>query len=97
MPDAGRFGANARAPKVSNLPDREVDDVRYPDLTVDLRGVGDNAHAIIGAVRLALRRHRPRVDDDTIEAFTRQATGGTYDEMIQTCLAWVDLTVGGDD
>jgi len=58
------------------------------NIRVRLVGEDGNAFAIIGRVRSALRRGGR---EDLIEAFTREATAGDYDHVIQTCLRYVDI------
>jgi len=64
--------------------------LRYPDITVKLVGTDGNAFAIIGAVRKALRR--AKVPREEIDAFEKEATSGDYDNVLQTCMKWVDVT-----
>ena len=63
---------------------------KYPDIQVQLSGEDGNAFAIIGRVRKALRR--ADVANDEIDAFTAEATSGDYDHVIQTAMAWVDVS-----
>ncbi len=59
---------------------------RYPDITVKLVDEDGNAFAILGACCRAMRRARlPRAE---IDAFMAEATVGSYDQLLQTCLAW---------
>ena len=63
--------------------------VKYPHITVELTGGNGNAHAIIAAVRKALRR--ARLGDEVIKQFTDEATSGDYDNVLQTCMRWVNV------
>lgn len=63
---------------------------KYPDIEVELVGYDGNAMVIIGRVSTALRRGRvPRED---IDAFVEEATSGDYDNVLQTCMRWVDVS-----
>ena len=62
---------------------------KYPDITVQLSGRDGNAFAIIGRVSQALRRNK--IDNTTIEQFQQEATSGDYDNVLQTCMKWVDV------
>ncbi len=66
----------------------DPDEVRYPDVEVQLTGQDGNAFAVLGAVRKAL------VDaghEDQVEAFLAQATSGDYDHLLGTCMRWVNV------
>ncbi len=62
-------------------------DVKYPNIKVQLVGMDGNAFSIIGRVRQALRR--AGVDQTEIDLFVSQATSGDYDNVLQTCMKWV--------
>lgn len=64
--------------------------IRYPDIKVQLVGSDGNAFAIIGKVQGALRR--AKVSQDDIKAFQREAMSGDYNHLLQTCMAWVDVS-----
>ena len=58
---------------------------RFPDITVQLSGTDGNAYSIIGRVRRALPA-------DVRAEFVDEATAGDYDHVLQTCMAWVDVS-----
>ena len=60
---------------------------KYPDIEVQLSDRDGNAFAIIGGVRLALRRGGVQPAD--IEAFTNECEKGNYDHMLQTVMRTV--------
>lgn len=64
-------------------------DPKYPDIEVQLTGEDGNAFFIIGRVRRALKN--AGVETEEIEAFTKEATSGNYDHLLQVCMAWVDV------
>jgi hypothetical protein len=57
-------------------------------IKVKLTGEDGNAYAIMGRVRHDLRRGG-RID--LIEEFTKEATSGNYDHLLQTCMKYVDV------
>ena len=63
---------------------------RYPDITVPLAGEDGNAFMILGRMRKALRR--ADVPKEEIEEFQEQATSGDYDDLLRTCMEWVNVT-----
>jgi hypothetical protein len=63
---------------------------KYPDITVPLTGEDGNAYSILGRVNHALRQ--AHVPDDERQAFLAEATQGSYDELLQTVMHWVEVT-----
>jgi hypothetical protein len=64
--------------------------VKYPEITVELSGEDGNAFAVMGAVRKAMRR--AGVPAEEIGAFCDEAMSGDYDHLLQTCMAWVEVS-----
>lgn len=64
-------------------------DPRYPNVKVQLSGEDGNAFAIIGRVALALRR--AGVGEKEVDEFKNQAMQSDYDNVLQTCMAWVSV------
>lgn len=62
----------------------------YPNIEVKLVGSDGNAFAILGKVRKALRR--AKVDSSVIEQFTKEATSGDYNDLLATCMKWVEVS-----
>lgn len=62
---------------------------KYPHIEVQLSGEDGNAFMIIGRVRSAMRR--ADVPSGEIDDFTRQASSGDYDNVLRTCMEWVDV------
>ena len=64
-------------------------EVKYPEIVVELIGRDGNAFAILGAVRRALGRGGvPKEEQD---AFTEEATAGDYNHLLATAMAWVNV------
>lgn len=62
---------------------------KYPDVEVQLSGEDGNAMSIIVRVRKALRR--ADVPTEEIEAFSKEAMSGDYDNVLQTAMKWVNV------
>ena len=60
-----------------------------PEVTVQLSGKDGNAYAIIGAVRLAMRR--ANLPQQAIKTFTDEAMASDYDHVLQTAMATVTI------
>lgn len=63
--------------------------VRHPEVTVNLIGNNGNAFVIMGMVRRALKL--AGVGPEEIEAYTQEATSGDYDNLLQTTMRWVNV------
>jgi hypothetical protein len=66
-----------------------VTDPKYPDIFVRLSGEDGNAFSIIARVRKALRE--AGIPASEIDVFTQEAQSGDYNNMIQTCMRWVEV------
>ena len=64
-------------------------DIKYPGITVQLTGENGNSFFIIGRVTRALRRND--VPTEEIKQFTDEAMSGDYDNILQTCMKWVNV------
>jgi len=64
-----------------------MSDPLYPKVIVDLVGEDGNAFAILGRVCKAMKR--AGVEQKEVEKFTKEATSGDYDNVLQTCMKWV--------
>ena len=63
---------------------------KHPDITVKLVGEDGNAFAILGRCCQAMRAARlPKAE---IDAFMAEATVGSYDQLLQTCMRWFDVS-----
>lgn len=72
--------------------------VKYPECTVELTGMNGNAVLVFRKVRKELIRHLVDVkgwDRQDAEsegnAFQEEAISGDYDNVIATCLRWVNV------
>lgn len=64
-------------------------DVKYPEITVELTGGDGNAFAILGRMKRELRRGG--VDEAEINEFMEEAQSGDYDNLLRTCMKWVNV------
>jgi hypothetical protein len=62
---------------------------KYPQIEVQLSGEDGNAFFIIGRVRHALQRGG--VPQELIDEYSREALSGNYDNVLQTCMRWVNV------
>jgi hypothetical protein len=85
---AGPPGPAGVAGQVGSGGDRD-EEVRHPEVVVELTGRDGNAYAILGAVGQALRRAGHAGD---IAEFLEEATSGDNDQLLQTCMRWVTVT-----
>ena len=63
--------------------------IKYPDITVKLVGNDGNVFVILGAVTKALRKNH--ISETEINQFIDEATSGDYDNLLQTCMKWVNV------
>jgi len=64
--------------------------IKYPDIQVQLTNEDVNAFAIIGRVQMALKQGG--VDKVDIDLFRKEAMAGNYDDVLVTCMKWVDIS-----
>lgn len=62
---------------------------KYPNVTVALTGSDGNAFMILGKVGAALKKAGVPAEDR--EAFARAATSGDYDNLLRTCMEYVNV------
>jgi hypothetical protein len=63
-------------------------EIKFPEVEVNLSEIDGNAFSIIGAVRRALRR---KATPEQIEEFVAEATSGDYDHLLQTTMRTVTV------
>jgi len=66
-----------------------MSEIKYPHITVKLTGENGNAFNLISKVTYALRRNGLKQVE--IDEFVTEATSGDYDNVLQTCMRWVDV------
>jgi hypothetical protein len=64
-------------------------EIKYPEIEVELVGHDGNAFAIIGRVSQALRKAG---HGDQVKQFQTEAMSGDYDNVLRTCMKWVDVS-----
>lgn len=65
-------------------------DTKYPNIHVQLSGRDGNAFLILGTVIRALKKHG--VPREEVVKFEQEATNGNYDNLLQTCMKWVEVS-----
>lgn len=64
------------------------DDVRYPEVEVQLSGEDGNAYGILGVVGKALRR---QVSEEAASSYVDEATQGDYDHLLRVTMTTVTV------
>ena len=67
----------------------ENNEVKFPDVIVELVGQDGNAFAILGRVAAAMRR--AGLSKDVIDDYTEQATSGDYDNLLTVTMQTVTV------
>ena len=62
---------------------------KYPDITVELIGESGNAFHILGTCRRAMIKNR--LPQSEIDTFMQEATSGSYDDLLATCMSWFNV------
>ncbi len=64
-------------------------EVKYPNIRVKLVGENGNAFFLVGKVKWALQL--AGVPKEEIDKFLSEATSGDYNNVIFTCMKWVNV------
>ena len=64
-------------------------DIGHPEVHIQLTGEDGNAFAVLGHVRRALQSAGVQ---DEVSEFMEEATGGDYDNLLQTVMRWVGVS-----
>lgn len=62
---------------------------KYPAVRVKLSGTDGNAFSLMGRCSAAARK--AGVSAEEIAAFTAEAMGGDYDNLLRTCIKYFDV------
>ena len=65
-------------------------ETKYPNIRIRLSGKDGNAFAIMGNVTSALKKNK--VPESEISLFRKEAMSGDYDNLLQTCIKWVEVS-----
>jgi len=63
-------------------------DVKFPNIKVQLTGTDGNAFSILGKVIKTLKKE---ATVDQIKEFQEEAMSGDYNNLLMTCMKWVDV------
>jgi hypothetical protein len=63
---------------------------KYPEVTVNLVGRNGNAFLILSRVRKALKEANVPIEE--LDLFINEATSGDYNDLLATCMRWVNVT-----
>ena len=61
----------------------------YPEISVELVGGDGNAFAILGSVKRAMQRGG--LPKEVIDKFREEAMSGDYDNLLTTCMRYVNV------
>lgn len=64
--------------------------MKHPEVKVRLTGTDGNVFGVIGKVQREMKR--AKVPSDEIKQFVSEATSGDYDNALQTCMEWVNVS-----
>ena len=64
-------------------------EIKYPEVKVNLSGNDGNAFAIMGSCQKEARR--AGLTQDQISEFLDEAMKGDYDHLLQTCIKYIDI------
>jgi hypothetical protein len=62
---------------------------KYPDITIQLSEIEDNAYAILAACHKAMRRCE--ISKEEIALFDKEAHADDYEHLIATVYAWFNV------
>ncbi len=62
---------------------------KYPNVTATLVGQDGNAFNLLGIVANEMRK--AKIPKEEIDAFTKEAMSGDYDNLLRTCMTWVNV------
>lgn len=65
-----------------------MDEIKFPDVTVELVGQDGNAFAIMGAVSKALRKAG---HGDAVNEYMNEAMSGDYDHLLRVSMQTVNV------
>lgn len=66
-----------------------MNEIRHPEVTVQLIGTDGNAFAVLGKVQREMRR--AGVPAAEVKEFLDEAMSGDYDNLLVTCMKWVEV------
>ena len=66
-----------------------TNEVKYPEIHVQLVGQDGNAFAILGRCFDAM--HKTELSKEERDNFHKEATSGDYSHLLTTCMEWFDV------
>lgn len=72
------------------FPDADPERPFFPGAEVELSGTDSSSMVIIGLTRRVLRR--AGATEEQLAAFSREATAGDHDHVIQTVMRWAEVS-----
>lgn len=62
--------------------------VKYPEISLQLSGQDGNAFSILGRASRAMKNHG--LSKEEIDEFMTEAKSGDYNDLLRTCMDWFD-------
>ena len=66
-----------------------MNEIKYPDLTVNIIGINGNAFCILGVCTREMRRHK--LPQSEIDSFMNEATSGDYNHLLCVVTEWFNV------
>ncbi len=66
-----------------------ANNVKYPQVHVQLVGLDGNAFSVLSRCLEEMRR--AKLSPEEREAFHKEATSGDYNHLLATCMEWFDV------
>ena len=64
-------------------------EIKYPNITVNIIGQNGNAFCILGICKRAMER--AKLPQTEIDAFMTEAMSGDYDHLLATVMSWFEV------
>lgn len=64
--------------------------IKYPHIKVQLTGKDGNAFAVMAEICRELKDNG--ISREEIDQFINEATSGDYNNLLRTCMSWVDVS-----
>jgi hypothetical protein len=67
-----------------------MEQVKYPEIEVELVGHDGNAFAIMARVKSALQKNG--VSSEEVDEYLAESMSGDYDNLLRTAMKWVSVS-----
>ena len=66
-----------------------MNEVKYPEITVNIIGINGNAFCILGVCTREMRKHK--LPQSEIDSFMNEATSGDYNHLLCVVAEWFNM------